>query len=156
MKTIIFVTVEAEPLARLEFVEGAVVADLLRHLEGRGTNIAELLVFIEDQDQPLEHHHPLHGHHNPVFHVHRCREIAVTVNYNAETFHHKFAPSATIAAVTRWSVKKAHLGEAEAAEHVLQICGTNVQPPANAHLGTLVSKGCDIAFDLVRKQLVQG
>jgi hypothetical protein len=156
MNTIIFVTVETEPLTRLELAEGAVVADLLHHLEGRGANVAELMVFMEDHDQPLEHHHPLHGQHNPVFHVHRCREIAVTVNYNAETFHHKFAPSTTIATVTRWAVKKAHLGEAEAAEHVLQIGGTNVQPPANAHLGTLVTKCCDIGFDLVRKKLVQG
>ena len=156
MSTIIFVAVEAEPLDRLELGEAAVVADLLGILEGRGFNRAEVLVFREDHHSPLEHHHPLHGFDNPVFHVSRHREIEVTVNYALRTLQHRFAPSVTVAALTRWAVQQAGLGSAEAEEHVLQLCATREQPPAGAHLGSLAHHGRPVAFDLVRKKLVQG
>ena len=64
--------------------------------------------------------------------------------------------SAHLMRVTKWATKKAGLDEAEAQEHVLQISGTRIQPPLNAHLGSLNIRGCEIEFDLVRKQLVQG
>lgn len=156
MKTVIFVAVEVEPLGRVELGEAAVVADLLRFLEGRGVDVAELVVFKEDHDEPLEHHHPLHGHEHPVFHVHRCRKVEVKVHYATETFEHSFAPAATIASVTHWAVEKAKLRMEEAQEHVLQVHDTRVQPPENTHLGSLVSYGCAVVFDLVRKKLVQG
>ena len=156
MKTVIFVAVETTPLDRFELGETAVVADLLRLLQERGVNIAELVIFKEDHDEPLEHHHPLHGHEHPIFHAHRCRKVEVKVHYKTHIFEHRFAPSATIAAVTHWAVEKAGLGQAEAQEHVLQVSGSRVQLPLNAHLGSQVSAGCRAAFDLVRKKLVQG
>jgi hypothetical protein len=156
MKTIIFLSVEAMPLDRLELGEAAVVADVLRLLEGRGVETAELLIFKEGHNEPLEHHHPIHGHENPIFHAHRCRRIEVTVHYKAEAFHDRFAPSTTIARLTQWAVEKARLGKEEAEEHVLQISATRIQPPASAHLGSLVTHGCTVTFDLVRKKLVQG
>jgi hypothetical protein len=156
MKTIIFVAVEAMPLDRLELGEAAIVSDLLRILESRGVDTAELLIFKEGHDEPLEHHHPLHGHENPVFHAHRCRRIEVTVHYKTEAFHDHFAPSTTVARLTHWAVQKARLGKEEAEEHVLQISGTRIQPPLSAHLGSLVTRGCTATFDLVRKKLVQG
>lgn len=156
MTTIIFVAVESEPLARFDLGEGAVVTDLLRLLEGRGVDVTELLVFKEDHHEPMEHHHPLHGHDHPVFHVHRHREIEVKVHYNLKTFERRFPPSATIAMVTRWAVNEARFGKEEAEEHVLQISGTREQPALATHLGTLVRHGREIGFDLVRKKLVQG
>lgn len=156
MPTVIFVAVETEPLARFEIGELALVADLLRVLAGRGVDVAELLVFKQDHHEPLEHHHPLHGHDHPVFHAHKAREISVKVHYKADTFHHRFAPSATVAAVTRWAVGQAHLGAAEAEEHVLQISGTRDQPSLDTHLGTLAHHAHAVSFDLVRKKLVQG
>lgn len=156
MSTILFLSIETEPLERFELDEAVVVADLLRVLEGRGRDVAELLIFKEDHHQPLDHHHPLHGHDHPVFHAHKQREIEVQVHYNAKTFKHGFPPSATIATVTRWAVGEAGLGKAEAEEHVLQISGTRDRPALATHLGTLVHHGCEIGFDLVRKKLVQG
>jgi hypothetical protein len=156
MSTILFVAIETGPLERFELREAAVVADLLLALEGRGLDVAELLIFKEDHHEPMEHHHPLHGHDQPVFHAHKHREIGVKVHYKTDTFHHRFPPSVTIASVTRWAVGQAHLGKEEAEEHVLQISGTRDQPSLATHLGTLVRHGCDIGFDLVRKKLVQG
>lgn len=156
MATIIFAAIEGEPLERFELAEAALVKTLIASLAGRHPNIAEMLVFKEDDDEPMGHDRPLHGHDNPIFHLSRCRQIKVAVNYKADTFHHKFAPGTTIKRVTKWVTKKAGIDEAEAEEHVLQISGTRIQPPQNAHLGSLKTDGCAIEFDLVRKQLVQG
>lgn len=156
MKTIIFVAVEAQAVDRVELGEQAVVADLLIALKERGVEIAELAIFKEDHDEPLEPHHPLHGHDHPIFHAHRCRKVEVTVHYKTETFHRSVAPAATIAKLTAWAVQRAGLGKEEAEEHVLQVHGSRVQPPPNAHVGSLVTHGCAVAFDLVRKKLVQG
>lgn len=156
MKTIIFASVEGTPLDRFELEEKSVVADLLRLLKERGIDVRELLVFKEDHEDPLDQNHPLHTHGHPVFHVHRCRKIDVSVHYKTDVFQHRFAPSTTIAVITDWAVKKAHLGKAEAEEHVLQMSGTRIQPPVNTHLGSLATEGCTVALDLVRKTLVQG
>ena len=157
MKNVIFLAIETEAVDRVRLGETPVVADLLRFLEKeRGIDVAELLVFKEDCDEPLEHHHPLHGHDHPVFHAHRCRHLDAAVHYGPQTFKRRFAPSATIAKVTRWAVDEASLGREEAEEHVLQVHGSTEQPPASAHLGSLAKKGCAVAFDLVRKKLVQG
>ena len=157
MKNIIFLALETDAVDRVELGTSALVADLLHFLEKeRGVDVAELLIFKEDCDEPLEHHLPLHGHDNPVFHAHRCREIDVSVHYGQKTFKRRFAPSATIAKVTRWAVEEAGLGREDAEEHVLQVHGSTDQPAGNVHLGTLTKKGCEIAFDLVRKKLVQG
>lgn len=157
MKNVIFLSVETGPIERVELDVKAVVADLLRHLEGeRGIDVTNLLVFSEDEDEPLEPRTLLHGKGNPVFHAHRCRHVETEVHYGRETFKRPFAPSATIAKVTRWAIHEAKLGPEEAQEHVLQVNGTKIQPPLSAHVGSLVGKTCSVEFDLVRKKLVQG
>ena len=156
MITVIFVAVETAPIDRFELGEEAVVADFLRLLEGRGVDVTELVIFKEDHEVPLKHHHPLHGHEHPVFHAHRAHRVQVTVHYQTRTFDQEFAPSTTIAALIRWAVDKAGLGKEEAEEHVLQIHGSRVQPQPNAHLGSVVTGECKASFDLVRKKLVQG
>lgn len=156
MATVIFAAIEDEPIERFELAEAALVKTLIASLAGRHPDIAEMLVFKEDDDEPLGHDHPLKGHDKAIFLLHRCRQIKVAVNYKAETFNHKFAPGTTVKRVTKWATKKAGLDDAEAQEHVLQISNTRTQPPLNAHLGSLKIRGCEIEFDLVRKQLVQG
>jgi hypothetical protein len=157
MKQVIFLAIEANAVDRIDLDEAPVVADLLRFLElERGVDVAELLIFNEDCDEPLDRHHPLHGHDNPVFHAHRHRKVQVSVHYGPNTFERHFAPSATIAKVTRWAVEQAGLGREEAEEHVLQIHGTSIQPPPGDHLGKFAAQHRAVIFDLVRKKLVQG
>lgn len=157
MNSVIFLAIEADAVDRIDIGETPIVSDLIRFLEKeRGIDVAELMIFKEDCDEPLEHHHPLHGHDHPVFHAHRCRKVHVSVHYGHKTFEYDFAPSATIAKVTRWAIEEAGLGREEAAEHVLQLHGTSTQPSTGAHLGSLTGKHCAVVFDLVRKKLVQG
>lgn len=156
MKNIIFVAVgDAEP-ERLELPDNAIVSDLEKMLKDRGVDVSDFLVFNEDNEEPLGKGAKLNGHNHPIFHAHRCRKIEVGVHYGSDTYEHKFAPSVTIATVKRWAVKKVGLGKEEAEEHVLQISGTRIHPPLNAHLGKFTGEKCAVEFDLVRKKLVQG
>jgi len=90
-------------------------------------------------------------------HCHRCRHIAVEVNFSGQTKRHKFSPAATVAVVTQWARKKFRLDPAAAAEYVLQICNTTDQPRSDVHLGELVqAPKCSICFDLVKEVTPQG
>lgn len=156
MTKTIFVAVEEAPVERLELEAGALVADLLDRLRKRNPEHADLLIFAEDEDEPLGREAPVHGKNATILHAHRNRAIEVTVSYTHQVFERKFAPGATIGKVTKWATKQAGLDKAEAEEHVLQVVGTRVQPPKNTHLGSLAPKGGTVALELVRKQLVQG
>jgi len=156
MTKTIFVAIEEAPIERLELEATALVADLIERLRKRNPDHADLLIFAEDEDEPLGSEAALNGKDAVILHAHRNRAIEVTVSYIHHVFNRKFAPGATIAKVTKWATKQAGLEKAEAEEHVLQVVGTRVQPPKNAHLGSLAPKGGTVALELVRKQLVQG
>ena len=114
---------------------------------GREVVIEELLpITIEDCDHP-----PLR------LHVSRCHKVAVTVRYNGQLKERHFPPGATIERIRRWSCRAFGLIPRDAAEHVLQIQGTNVRPDLDVHVGTLTKVGhCAVAFDLVPCKRVEG
>lgn len=123
--------------------------------------MTEVLIFLEDSDEPVDEALIVSGHagHAGVkAHVHRCRNVEVAVTFNSETVRHKFGPATTIARVKRWAAEhKFKMTEAEAGEHVLQIAGTHDRPAPGTHLGSLVScPKCEIAFDLVPDQRING
>jgi hypothetical protein len=90
-------------------------------------------------------------------HCHRCRHVAVEVNYSSRTKHHRFSPATTIAVVTKWALKKFDLTDAAAADYVLQICHSKQVPRPNEHLGELVhAPDCRVCFDLVKEVTPQG
>ena len=137
------------------------VANLTAILIERHGLDREILIFLEDSDEPLaevilirEHV----GHAGVKIHAHRCKHIEVSVTFNGETVHHHFAPGKTVAKVKHWvAVHKFKMSEAEASEHVLQIAGTHDRPSPGAHIGTLTTRPhCRIAFDLVPDQRVNG
>jgi len=90
-------------------------------------------------------------------HVHRCRHVAVKVNYGSGTKRHRFSPNTTIAVVAQWARKKFHLDLVAGAEYVLQICDSQIQPRPEQHLGDLEqAAACSICFDLVKEITPQG
>jgi hypothetical protein len=91
-------------------------------------------------------------------HISRCRLVEVSVRFNAEEAKRRFAPGATIARVHHWAARRAfNLSPRDAAEHVLQIRGTNARPDRDVHVGTLTDgKTCTVAFDLVPRKRVEG
>ncbi|MGA2704147.1 MAG: hypothetical protein ABSH35_23985 [Isosphaeraceae bacterium] len=94
-------------------------------------------------------------HHH--VHCHRCRHVAVEVNFGGKTKHRRFSPSATDGVVAQWARKKFHLDAAAAAEYVLQLCNSTEQPRSDKHLGELVeAPKCSLCFDLVKEITPQG
>jgi hypothetical protein len=150
---------EAEPWDTLAKTMSKI--DLPGEEEGR-------LLFLEDIDGVIDGHAvieellPLSPDSDPVgplrMHVSHCRHVEVSVRFNGETEKRKFTPSATIDRVHRWAARHAfHLSPRDAAEHVLQITGTNNRPDRDVHVGTLThGHTCAVAFDLVPCQRVEG
>ena len=103
----------------------------------------DTLIFLEDQETPLEDHviiKELCGPAGAKIHLHRCRHIEVEVTFAGETVHHRVAPGRTVARVKHWAaVIKFEMTEEEAGEHVLQIAGTQDRPPPGTHVGSLSS-----------------
>lgn len=96
---------------------------------------------------------PRHRH----IHVHRCRHVAVQVNFDGKTKRHRFSPNATVGVATEWARRKFHLDPAAAGEYVLQLCGSPVQPRSDEHLGDLVQgETCSLCFDLVKELTPKG
>jgi hypothetical protein len=133
---------------------------LLVEKHGMDTD-AEVLMFIEDRDEPVEGGLLVHEHAEACIikiHVHRCRHIEVTVTFNGESVEHRFGPGTTIARVKKWAAEhKFGMSPEEASEHMLQIAGSHDRPAPGTHLGSLVSHGkCQLAFDLVPDERVNG
>lgn len=130
----------------------------LRIADGKDRSV----VLIEASDEPLELDASLEaagiGHRSRV-HVHHCRKVAVTVNFNIQQVTHMFPPSITVEHVKKWAddKKQFNLQGVDATDHLLQLCNSTVRPDEDVHIGTLVqSTSCAVCFDLVPKQRVEG
>jgi len=143
--------------------ENATVNDLVEAARQHGLQLAEgepPIVMLEDSDEPL----PLEAKlvdaglkHRGRVHIHRCRRVEVTVNFNGVTKVHPFSPGQTLQRVKAWAAKQFGMSEADAAEHALQICDSTERPSEDTHLGSLVTRpGCAVCFDLVPKQRIEG
>jgi len=122
---------------------------------------AESLLFLEDDEDPIDEHARVADHAGMCgvkAHVHRCRRIDVRVRFNGKNVERKFAPGATIARVKHWAAEKEFgMSAQEAGEHVLQLFGSHERPAPGTHLGALVDcKKCQLAFDLVADERVNG
>lgn len=118
-------------------------------------------LFLEDSDEPLVAETAIGEISDPrgvKLHVHRCRQVKVSVTFNGKTVNRQFAPAATVARVKTWAaVKQFGMTVDEAGEHVLQVTGTHDRPAPNTHIGTLVTHPrCEIAFNLVPDERVNG
>ncbi len=90
-------------------------------------------------------------------HIHRCHRIYVSVNFNGQQETRKFPPSATVDRVKKWAAKTFDLSPVDAAEHTLQLTGSDERPDEDIHIGSLVIFPNDqLQFDLVPKVRVEG
>lgn len=87
----------------------------------------DAFIFLEDADKPVDLKEAAlkpSAKGGVKIHVHRCREVKVSVTFNGETVQHPFTPATTIAKVKKWAAeRKFGMTEEEAGEHVLQITG---------------------------------
>ena len=139
------------------------VRDLIEAAKGQGLKSAddeEIKVWIEDRDEPLSMDLTLADagiKDRTRLHVHTCPRIKVTVNFQNKTESHPFAPSTTIKVVKKWADKAFDLSGVDAKEHALQLCNSSERPADDVHIGSLVKpRECELCFDLVPKQRVEG
>lgn len=159
------ILLQGEGIADIKLIaldHDAGLADLLEHAAKHRGPIEEggatFLVFLQDEDAPLKPGklpRPKPG--QPLcLHVHRCKSVKVAASFNGETKHIDLAPSRTVgAAKTLIATKLFGMSRHDAAEHVLQLAGTNERPDADTHIGTL-ARHCTVAFDLVPLVRVEG
>jgi hypothetical protein len=148
-------------IEHLEVAANASAADLKARLVEKHGCAADTLLFLEDEDEPLDDLQLAKAREagkGLKLHLNRCRQIAVSVFFNGETVDRKFAPGATVARVKRWAAqRKFGMTDEEAGEHVLQIAGTHERPAPGTHIGAIAQrKTCAVAFDLVADERVNG
>jgi len=103
----IFLQVEGtKDILLVEVKKNGTVRDLLlvaaEHGRHPGNDDIPAMVFIEDMENVLEIDELLENagvHHRAHVHIHRCRHIEVTVNFNGKNISKTFPPSATIGRV---------------------------------------------------------
>ena len=166
-KETIEVFLQGEGIPEVQLIrvrEDGTVRDLLKVARESGAGATQdgeaVSVFIEDEEQELALDSRLKDagiKNRSRVHVHRCRRVEVTVNFNGTSRENQFPSSKTIAKVKRWADEQFGLKGVDATEHALQISGTSTRPDEDTHVGSLVSHpNCRISFDLVPKKRVEG
>tara|TARA_R110002072_G_scaffold265241_1_gene424142 strand:+ start:8529 stop:9023 length:495 start_codon:yes stop_codon:yes gene_type:complete len=143
--------------------DAGAVHDLVTAAHRKGLDsCSKSAVFLEDSDEPIRACARLEevgiGHRERI-HIHRCKKVKVTVNFNGRQIDRKFPPGATVKRLKRWATgpKGFELTKLDASEHALQICGSPDRPDEDQHVGCLTARsGCSVCFDLVPKQRVEG
>ena len=133
---------------------------VLAAVQASGSKADDFIFLLEDSDRELDSGKTIKQlgiNNRDRIHIHRCRKIKVTVNFNGREASDPFPPSKTIAKVKRWADKEFKIDDVDATEHALQICGTATRPDEDAHLGSLAGRpNCGVCFDLVPKKRVEG
>ena len=141
------------------------LADIVKVACEHGLSIpadSEVFIFVENMDGPLELNVKIDEAgltSRSRVHIHRCKEVEVTINYGRDQKKGFFPPSATIDWVKEWAVGKGQydMSPVDAAEHVLKVCNSGDQPDEDVHIGTLAEfPDGTLCFDLVPKQRVEG
>jgi hypothetical protein len=166
------VFVQGEDIAEILVGRAAPIhslAEALANLERTVPQREGLLIFVEDMHTPIdpetivEELLPLCADEEAILmplrlHVTRCRHVEVSVRFNGEHVKRRFPPGVTVGRVHHWAARRAFgLSPRDAAEHVLQIHGTQKRPDRDVHIGTLTGGAtCSVAFDLVPRKRVEG
>ena len=165
--TMLEVFVQGEGFAEIELFRvprDSKVGDLLSSFASEAANKGETpaILLLESGEEALEATADIDSAgilHRSRIHIHRCKKIAVTVNFNGKSTPHEFAPSVPIKRVHQWAVgeKVFNLSAVDATEHALQVCNSTIRPDEDIHIGTLTKfPDCSICFDLVPKKRVEG
>lgn len=118
------------------------------------------LVFIGEHEEPVDHHLKLEDVgicEGSEIHVHTCREISVSCNYAAQTKLQNFAPTARIKRVKDAFAREFGVDPHDFGSFVLLTCKEHSEPDENTRIGSLTTyPRCDLCFDLVKRENVQG
>ena len=118
-------------------------------------------LFLEDGEDPVDEGRLVDDYAGPTglkIHLHRCRHVLATIDFNGDIVRHRFAPGTSVARAKHWAAeRKFGMSPGDAGEHTLQISGTQERPAPGVHLGALASSpACSTAFDLVPCERMNG
>ncbi len=145
--------------------ETAAAADLIGELERAGhihrESGEEILLFLDNHDEPLDREHRLCDGgvgHRHLLHCHSCRRVEVTIHYNGVTKERAFSPSSRISRVLKWAAGAFGLTGADAQGLELRLqCDANNPLPTDSHIGCYTRRGnCAVDLCLVPKVRVEG
>jgi hypothetical protein len=146
----------------IQIVEDATVNDLL--LAAREVGLAhesDVILLIEDGEEPLERHARLCDHgvkHKHHLHCHQCRRVDVKVHFNGQEREAAFSPSKKVKGVLKWAVKAFELHGVDAENKELRLgsaAGSILE--SQQHIGSWTSPGsCCIELYLTAIVEVQG
>ncbi|MGX7896043.1 hypothetical protein [Tsuneonella sp. HG222] len=162
MPHIVFIAVQGhDNLVEVDLPDNASIEIVHAAVKEAGIEIdEEFILFHDEDDDPIEwhgHERPHNIKHGAKLHLSRCRKVDVTIHFLEQTKKHSFAPGIRVRRVKKWALDHFKLAERDAAEHVLQICGTTDRPPTDTPLHKLVKHGhCELSFDLVPDIRVEG
>jgi hypothetical protein len=162
----LFVQGEGSKQIRLISIDaGASVGDLVAELAAKFSGefpmaVGDVAVMLEDDDREIPGSATLAEAgltNRKRVHVHRCRKVRVSVNFNGNTINDDLPPSTTVRKIKKWADKEFEIDKIDATAHALQLCGGPDRPDEDAHVGTLTNNAaCSVCFDLVPKQRVEG
>lgn len=159
------IIVEGEGLADVEIVRlphGAAGRELLEIAAAKGGFPSEeACLFVEDEDAPLDVSLIVisEGMSERTHHVHRVRQIEVTVYYMNKQETRAFAPSARVQRVLDWALTSDifKIDPAIKPEMELALHGKTTPLPKDAHIGRFVRHPEHrLALDLIRGVVPNG
>ncbi len=161
MTNIIFIHSHDRPgLIEAALKEAATLGDLHDALAAAGVAIDDdTFIFIDEAEEHLhgERHHALPDIKRGVrIHVTRCKRVNATVRFLDKTEEHEFPPGVRVRAVKAQAVHAFSITPHDAADHVLQLCGSTERPASDTPLHELTKGGCAVCFDLVPEKRVEG
>jgi hypothetical protein len=122
--------------------------------------LIEALVFLEDGDEPVAHSSTwvdAGAREGSRVHVHTCRRIEVSCNYNGQTKKEGFSPTARVRRVKDAFGRHFEVDPHGIGSFTLLVCGSQSEPDENTQVGTLTTyPKCELCFDLVKRENVQG
>lgn len=159
------IIVDGEGLADVEVVivpQGGTRREIVLAIVGKtGIAAEETLLFLEDTEEPLELDVVIDKDQNAsnVHHVHRVRQVEVSVHYQGKTKMKAFSPSTRVHVVLEWAIgpKGFDIDPAIAPEMELALHGETKELPKQAHIGRYVRHPENkLVLDLIRGVIPNG
>jgi hypothetical protein len=158
----IYVTHEKSENKRLLEVPEVIIVEELITVVTAGTPFGEnkeVLIFLDEIEEPVAPGHEVHVRPNHHVHFHRCKRIKVTVNYAGKLETHEFSPNATIEKVEKKALEAFGLKGADAKNKELHVhSATGPIAPLENKIGMYVAhhESCSVTVFLTPEMGYQG
>lgn len=143
----------------IEVDEQASISEVLVMEFGpRGVQVEDVMVLLENENEPRPHGEQVQGHfrHHDHIHCHRCKDVEITFSYNNKVRSEKVPPSTTGGKLIELISKLYNVSKSDAENLNLEI-SSDVHVAKNDHIGRFVSyPECRLHISLTDKNKING